>query len=313
MSSSFSGSFRFFRVAGIQVYVHWSWFIIAWIEISARRAYYASPVWNVAEYLALFLIVLMHEFGHALACRQTGGQANEIVLWPLGGVAFVQPPVRPGAELWSIAAGPLVNVVLVPVLFGVVWLCRTQGWLAAEPDLRQFLSDLIKINLLLLAFNLLPIYPLDGGQILRSLLWFAVGRARSLQIASIIGFIGVAGFVAFAVWQQSIWMGIMALFAGQRCLIGYRSAQGLLALEKLPRHPGYACPSCQQAPPGGPLWRCAACGNSFDAFSTGSVCPHCQTTLPQITCVQCGTESPIAAWDRNPSRRRTGPSSVIDI
>ena len=72
-------------------------------------------VWPVLEYLALFVIVLVHEFGHALACRQVGGQANQIVLWPLGGVAYVAPPPRPGATLWSIAAGPLVNVVLAPV------------------------------------------------------------------------------------------------------------------------------------------------------------------------------------------------------
>ena len=68
------------------------------------------------EYLALFLIVLMHEFGHALACRQVGGTANRIVLWPLGGVAYVNPPQRPGATLWSIVAGPLVNVVFLPIL-----------------------------------------------------------------------------------------------------------------------------------------------------------------------------------------------------
>ena len=61
-----------------------------------------------------FLIVLLHEFGHALACRQVGGTANQIVLWPLGGVAYVNPPQRPGATLWSIAAGPLVNVALLP-------------------------------------------------------------------------------------------------------------------------------------------------------------------------------------------------------
>src|SRR5438477_7968109 len=74
------------------------------------------PVWGVLEYLSLFVIVLIHEFGHALACRQVGGVANRIVLWPLGGVAFVNPPRRPGAYLWSIAAGPLVNVALIPIL-----------------------------------------------------------------------------------------------------------------------------------------------------------------------------------------------------
>ena len=59
--------------------------------------------------------MLLHEFGHALACRQTGGHADTIVLGPLGGIAFVQPPPRPGAYLWSLAAGPLVNVILFPL------------------------------------------------------------------------------------------------------------------------------------------------------------------------------------------------------
>ena len=62
------------------------------------------------------LIVLIHEFGHQLACRSVGGQTHDIVLWPLGGVAYVSPPQRPGAQLWSIAAGPLVNVILFPIL-----------------------------------------------------------------------------------------------------------------------------------------------------------------------------------------------------
>ncbi len=83
----------------------------------AARDSYSSVTWNVLEYLALFLIVTIHEFGHALACRQVGGTANQIVLWPLGGVAYVDPPPRPGATLWSIAAGPLVNVALLPVLY----------------------------------------------------------------------------------------------------------------------------------------------------------------------------------------------------
>ena len=113
------GSIRLFRVAGITVFLHWSWFVVAMFEINLRVGRYSSPVWNVLEYLALFCIVLMHEFGHSLACRQVGGRADRIVLWPLGGVAFVDPPQRPGAILWSLAAGPLVNVVLVPVLLGL--------------------------------------------------------------------------------------------------------------------------------------------------------------------------------------------------
>ena len=74
-----SGSFKLFRVRGIQVYLHWSWFLIAAFELSGRKEAYLSPIWNVLEYLGLFGIVLLHEFGHALACRSVGGQANQIV------------------------------------------------------------------------------------------------------------------------------------------------------------------------------------------------------------------------------------------
>ena len=103
------------------------------------------------EYLALFVIVLLHEFGHALACRQVGGQADQIVLWPLGGVAYVAPPPRPGATLWSIAAGPLVNVVLVPVLT-ILWFwaprlvgarrCRTSTTSSSAFHINCALADL---------------------------------------------------------------------------------------------------------------------------------------------------------------------------
>src|SRR5215469_2440780 len=117
------GSFRIFRLLGIDVYLHWTWFLIVPFRIFyLHYGHYSSPIWYVFECLALFLIVLMHEFGHSLACRQVGGTADQIVLWPLGGVAYVSPPQRPGAMLWSIAAGPLVNVALFPV-FLTLWLC----------------------------------------------------------------------------------------------------------------------------------------------------------------------------------------------
>lgn len=109
MKNLTAGSLPLFRIAGIQVYLHWTWLVVAYLEIVSRVNKYQSMTWSVIEYLTLFGIVLLHEFGHALACRQVGGQANRIMLWPLRGVAFVQPPPRPGALLWSIAAGPLVK------------------------------------------------------------------------------------------------------------------------------------------------------------------------------------------------------------
>ena len=94
MPTGRTGSFRIFSFSGIDVFLHWSWFLVAVYEIQGRAGSYSSISWNVFEYLALFLIVTLHEFGHALACRQVGGVANRIVLWPLGGVAYVDPPPR---------------------------------------------------------------------------------------------------------------------------------------------------------------------------------------------------------------------------
>ena len=259
MTPTRQGSIRLFRFAGVDVYLHWSWFLLAVYGISARTGRYSSLVWPVLEYLALFMIVLMHEFGHALACRQVGGQANQIVLWPLGGVAYVAPPPRPGATLWSIAAGPLVNVALAPVLtLCAAGPCRGLGRRPC-PMATPFIMALCYINLGLLIFNLLPIYPLDGGQILQSLLWFVLGRARSLMVTTVIGFIGVAGLILLAFWAHAVWFGILCVFILLNCWRGLMQARVLARIAKLPRRGGFACPSCRQAPIIGPLWRCDKC------------------------------------------------------
>src|SRR6267143_4147415 len=147
------GSIHLFRFAGIDLFLQWSWFLVAAFEISNRTRSYSSRTWNVLEYLALFFIVMLHEFGHALACRQVGGTADKIVLWPLGGVAYVNPPPRPGATLWSIAAGPLVNVMLLPVLSLLGIVSRSLGWAAAMPDFQALLRAVWFINFGLLIFN----------------------------------------------------------------------------------------------------------------------------------------------------------------
>lgn len=308
MNSIRKGAFPLFRVAGIDVSLHWSWFLVAAYEISIERSAYSSIGWPIAEYLALFLIVLLHEFGHALACRQTGGTANYIVLWPLGGVAYVDPPQRPGAMLWSLAAGPLVNVALVPILYAAMAFARSAGVAATMPNLFHFIYMVEWINLVLLGFNLLPIYPLDGGQILRSLLWFGIGRARGLMVAVVVGFVGVAGMIGWALWAQSVWIGIFAAFILMNCWSGLRYAQILLKMAKLPRRTGFACPSCQTAPPLGSFWRCGTCGARFDAFETrssnygsswhpgGTICPNCHGHFPALRCLDCGRSYPMPEW-----------------
>jgi Zn-dependent protease len=296
MTSTRQWSIHLFRFAGIDLYLHYSWFFVAAFEIGNRTKSYSSITWNVLEYLALFLIVMLHEYGHALACRQVGGTANQIMLWPLGGVAYVNPPPRPGATLWSIAAGPLVNVALLVILWLLGMLNRSTGWEETIPNAHAFMRALWFINLGLLIFNLLPIYPLDGGQILRSLLWFVVGRARSLLAATVIGFVGVAGLIILAVWMQSVWFGFLAAFILMNCWSGLKQAQALLRLAKMPCHEGLACPSCKTAPPLGTLWKCSRCGQRFDTFQTPAVCPNCAAQFAVTQCLHCGAHYPVSEW-----------------
>ncbi|MGO9083904.1 MAG: M50 family metallopeptidase [Candidatus Sulfotelmatobacter sp.] len=290
------GSIRLFAFNGIQVFLHWSWFVFAVIEVNVRARSYSSLTWNVLEYLALFLIVTLHEFGHALACRQVGGRANQIVLWPLGGVAYVDPPPRPGATLWSIAAGPLVNVALLPIFATAVLAARSQGWAHTMGNAYGLLLALLWIDVTLFAFNMLPIYPLDGGQILRSLLWFVLGRARSLMVTTILGFFGVVAFFGLAIWRQSAWLGILAVFMLMNCWGGLQHARALLRFAKLPRRDGFACPECKTAPPVGELWKCGQCGEAFDTFQTGAVCPRCGTQYPATKCMDCGRAHAMSEW-----------------
>jgi len=276
--------------------MHWSWFIFILFEVEARKGAYSSPLWNAAEYLALFAIVLMHEFGHALACRQVGGNSDRIMLWPLGGVAYVNPPQRPGALLWSIAAGPLVNVVLLPIL-GALWIAgRTLGWHDSMPDLYLLVRAILAINIGLLVFNILPVYPLDGGQILRSLLWFALGRARSLMVASVLGMVGVIGFIGLAVWDRSVWLVVISIYLVMNCWSGFKQAQALRKMERLPRRPGFACPSCRTAPPIGLYWGCGRCKRTFDTFAAGGVCPNCANRFENTTCLDCRRQFPMHEW-----------------
>jgi Zn-dependent protease len=224
-----TGAIRLFRFAGVEVFLHFSWFIIAAFYMTSLARQYENPVWGVVTYLALFAIVLLHEFGHALACRQVGGVADHIILWPLGGIAFVNPPRRPGAYLWSIAAGPLVNVALIPFMSFAFTAARQQHSLGGSTDSLLFWSQLRLINYSLLIFNLLPIFPLDGGQIVRGLLWYPFGEIRSLQISSVLGLIGGAILGIIGLLAGSIWWAVLAFFLLSRAWYGWQAARAMIA------------------------------------------------------------------------------------
>jgi len=291
MAQQSLGGLRLFRAFGITVYLHWSWFIVAAILVEKGQAFFGSLEWAAAAYLLLFTIVLLHEFGHALACRSVGGEADRIVLWPLGGAAMVNPPPRAGALLWTIAAGPLVNVVVLFISIPLLLIYRGD-----HSGLGRFIvNGLFKQNLGLLIFNLLPIYPLDGGQIVRALLWFVIGRVNSLAVSAWIGIVvAMLGCIA-ALALGSWWLAIIAAFAAMQSWLGITRSKHLRATANAPRYSGVACPACGAAPPVGPFWRCD-CGQTFDAFATGSVCPKCRRRPALAACPECGRRSPFARW-----------------
>jgi len=186
------------------------------------------------------------------------------------------------------------------VLYAAVLVAQHLGAPENMPDGYQWLVTVSWINVSILGFNMLPIYPLDGGQILRSLLWFVVGRGRSLMAATLVGFVGVAGFLIVAVWFRSIWLGAVAVFLVMNCWSGLKHARELLRIAKCPRRPGFACPSCRTAPPLGAFWQCGKCAQAFDTFASGAVCPHCGIQFVRTGCLDCGEQHPISAWRTNP-------------
>ncbi len=218
------------------------------------------------------------------------------MLWPLGGVAYVDPPLRPGAMVWSIAAGPLVNVALMPIFYAAIRMGRMLEWKQTLPDAYMLLVSLFWINLGLLVFNILPVYPLDGGKILWSLLWYPLGRAKSLMVSVVIGMVGIVGFFAIAAVTRSGWGMLIAVYMLVSCWGGLQHARELLRREKMPRREGFACPSCKVAPPVGPLWSCVNCEQPFDTFASRGVCPNCGAQYSTTMCGECKRQFSMNEW-----------------
>lgn len=184
-------SFQIARVAGIDVKIHATFLLLlVWLGFG----YYESGgmgavIAGLAFILLLFACVVLHEFGHALAARAYGIRTPDITLLPIGGVARLERiPEKPSQELVVALAGPAVNVVIAFGLYVVLGKFFDLGDLASVEDQRgNLLTKLLAVNVMLVVFNLIPAFPMDGGRILRALLATRIKHARATRIAAGIG------------------------------------------------------------------------------------------------------------------------------
>jgi Zn-dependent protease/CBS domain-containing protein len=198
----FGKGVKLFTLLGFEIRMDWSWLIIAvlltWSLASGVFPHYypgltpATYFWmGVVGTLGLFFSVVLHELGHSLVARRFGVPMRSITLFIFGGVAQMgKEPPSPGAEFFTAIGGPAVSLLLAGIFFGLAALTKTGNWAVSAVGVLSYLSW---INLVVLIFNMVPAFPLDGGRVLRSALWGWKKNLRwATRIASNLGaFFGI--------------------------------------------------------------------------------------------------------------------------
>ncbi len=212
-------SWKLGQFRGISVYMHATFLLLLlFVVISHWSAGHdvAKTIEGVVFMLAIFGCVVLHEFGHALTARRYGIRTRDITLLPIGGVARLERiPENPMQEFLIAIAGPAVNVVLA-IICGVLMLALGQQFTRESTNLLSgpLLPRLLAVNVMLVVFNMLPAFPMDGGRVLRSLLAMNMNYVRATQVAAwigqmfavLMGFVGLLGggpmliFIALFVW-----------------------------------------------------------------------------------------------------------------
>ncbi|WP_135469458.1 site-2 protease family protein [Crenalkalicoccus roseus] len=205
-----SWSFPIGTVKGTVIRVHLTFFLLLlWIGGSAYAIGGAdAALASIVFILLLFGCVLLHEFGHVFAARRYGVQTPDITLLPIGGVARLERiPEKPSEELVVAMAGPAVNVVIAAVLFLILGGIPSVDATAVHSPGHGILERLAWVNVMLVLFNLIPAFPMDGGRMLRAFLAWRMGYVQATRIAA-----GVGQAVAFA-------LGLLGLFGGNPLLV----------------------------------------------------------------------------------------------
>jgi len=224
------------RVFGIQIGLHYSWFLIALLIVFSHSSQFHSsnPAWGDGVILTLavgtailfFVSLLLHELAHSLVATSNKLPVKEITLFALGGVSQIEKnPESAKVEFWMAFVGPLTSAVI-----GVI--CLTLARLIGDPSSSPWMAMLLwlgYINLTLAGFNLLPGYPLDGGRVLRALIWWKTGDAdRSTQSAARVGQAIAFGFIALGIFRYfggagvgGLWMAFIGWFLLQAARESY--------------------------------------------------------------------------------------------
>ncbi len=219
-----AGSFQIAKIFGIPVLLHWSLGFIALLILYlgfGKSMNFNELLWVTLAMMALFLSILLHEFGHALTARRYGVQTKDIVLLPIGGLARLSKlPEKPIHEFIVAIAGPLVNfaiaILLLPYLYFVM-APGIEGREAPTPndiagDYFYFIPFVFAMNIGLGVFNLLPAFPMDGGRILRALLASWLGKLTATRIAMIVGQLIAVGMVVLGFMGYNYFYILIGLF-----------------------------------------------------------------------------------------------------
>lgn len=192
------GSLNLGTIAGIKVRIHWTFLLlILWIVFLelGRGSNLESILWSISFILVLFACVVLHELGHALTARRYKIGTRQITLLPIGGVASLEEmPEDPWEEFMVAIAGPAVNVVIALILYLII---PVEFFLTQDPETLEqtmsvinsnnFLFYLFSANIMLVVFNLIPAFPMDGGRIFRALLSMKMDRVTATQMAARLG------------------------------------------------------------------------------------------------------------------------------
>lgn len=200
VETSMRWSFHIARIAGIEIRIHVTFFLLlAWIALAYYRAGGTpAAAGGLIFVLLIFVCVLLHELGHALAASRYGIRTPDITLLPIGGVARLERmPEKPSEEVVVALAGPLVNVIIALGLSIGIGLAGLPDPKLMEVTGAPLTLRLLAVNVWLVIFNMIPAFPMDGGRVLRAVLAMRMNYARATQAAASVGqFIALVFFIA---------------------------------------------------------------------------------------------------------------------